>query len=174
MRSDEMALTRDFKETVQARASRDPAFRQALLREAVAAMLAGDLATGKAVLRDYINATIGFEELGRATGTPANSLMRMFGPRGNHRRAISSPCSATCKRPADFIWRCGRSRETRSAVRRAMEHIRKRAARQQVVDKIPSMTYCRTTAPARRAGWRIGLEVWREKTKRTREVDLNQ
>ena len=46
-------------------------------------MLAGDLATGKAILRDYINATIGFEALGRATGTPAKSLMRMFGPRGN-------------------------------------------------------------------------------------------
>ena len=78
-----MALTRDFKETVQARASRDPAFRQALLQEAVAAMLEGDLATGKAILRDYINATIGFEALGRATGTPAKSLMRMLGPRGN-------------------------------------------------------------------------------------------
>jgi DNA-binding phage protein len=53
------------------------------LQEAVAAMLAGDLATGKAVLRDYINATIGFEELGRATGTPEKSLIRMFSPRGN-------------------------------------------------------------------------------------------
>jgi DNA-binding phage protein len=78
-----MALTKDFKETVQARAKRDPAFRQALLQEALEAMLEGDLATGKAVLRDYINATIGFEKLGRATGTPPKSLMRMFGPRGN-------------------------------------------------------------------------------------------
>ena len=80
-----MALTRDFKETIQARARRDPAFRQALLQEAVATMLAGDLETGKTVLRDYINATIGFEALGRATGTPPKSLMRMFGPRGNPR-----------------------------------------------------------------------------------------
>jgi hypothetical protein len=46
-------------------------------------MLAGDFKTGKAVLRDCINAAIGFEELGRATGTPPKSLMRMFGPRGN-------------------------------------------------------------------------------------------
>jgi hypothetical protein len=61
-----MALTKDFNETVQARARRDPAFRQALLQEALATMLEGDLETGKAVLRDYINATIGFEELGRA------------------------------------------------------------------------------------------------------------
>jgi hypothetical protein len=78
-----VALTRDFEETVQARVRRDPAFRQALLQEAVTTMLEGDLSTGKAILRDYINATVGFEELGRATGTPAKSLMRMFGPRGN-------------------------------------------------------------------------------------------
>jgi hypothetical protein len=44
---------------------------------------AGDLATGKAVLRDDINATVGFEALGQSTGTPEKSLMRMFGPRGN-------------------------------------------------------------------------------------------
>jgi DNA-binding phage protein len=78
-----MALTKDFKETVQARAQRDPAFAQALVREAVATMLDGDLRAGKAVLRDYINATIGLEALARATGTPEKSLMRMFGPRGN-------------------------------------------------------------------------------------------
>ncbi len=78
-----MPLTRSFKETVQARARRDSAFREALLSEGVEALLAGDVDTGKAVLRDYINATIGFEQLGRATGTPSKSLMRMFGPRGN-------------------------------------------------------------------------------------------
>lgn len=78
-----MALTRSFKETVKARAAADPAFKQALLTEGVSALLEGDLETGKAVLRDYINATIGFESLAVATGTPAKSLMRMFGPRGN-------------------------------------------------------------------------------------------
>ena len=46
-------------------------------------MLAGDMETGKAVLRDYINATISFDRLARETGTPAKSLMRMFGPKGN-------------------------------------------------------------------------------------------
>ena len=82
-----MALTRDFKETVKARAARDPAFRQALLTEAAELLLAGDLDTGKAVLRDYINATVGFEKLARATGTPPKSLMRMLGPKGNPRAA---------------------------------------------------------------------------------------
>ena len=78
-----MALTRNFKELVKARLDRDPKARQALLREAMQSMIEGDLDTGKAVLRDYINATVGFEELGKATGTPPKSLMRMFGPRGN-------------------------------------------------------------------------------------------
>ena len=78
-----MALKRDFKESVRARAQRDPAFREALLREAIETLLAGDVETGKAVLRDYINATIGFEALGEATGTSPKSLMRMFGPVGN-------------------------------------------------------------------------------------------
>lgn len=78
-----MALTRDFKETIQARVARDPAFREALLKEGVECLLAGDVDTGKAVLRDYINATIGFERLGGLTHKSPKSLMRMFGPSGN-------------------------------------------------------------------------------------------
>ncbi len=78
-----MPLTRDFRETVQARAGRDPAFREALLREGVECLLAGDVDAGKIVLRDYINATIGFEELGALTNKQPKSLMRMFGPAGN-------------------------------------------------------------------------------------------
>ncbi|MEX2650522.1 MAG: transcriptional regulator [Alphaproteobacteria bacterium] len=78
-----MALTRKFRDTVQARAKRDKAFRVALFREALQSLVQGDVDTGKSVLRDYINATIGFEGLSAATGTPAKSLMRMFGPRGN-------------------------------------------------------------------------------------------
>jgi hypothetical protein len=46
-------------------------------------MLAGDVETGKAILRDYIKATVGFEKLGEAIGTQPKSLIRMFGPRGN-------------------------------------------------------------------------------------------
>ena len=80
-----MALTRDFKETVKARAERDVVFREALLTEAVELLIAGDLEVGKALLRDYINATVGFEKLAKATGTPSKSLMRMLGPKGNPR-----------------------------------------------------------------------------------------
>ncbi|MCJ2130464.1 DNA-binding protein [Methylobacterium sp. E-045] len=78
-----MNLTRSFKETVKARAERDPAFREALLTEAVDQFLAGELDTGKAVLRDYINATIGFERLAMETGSSSKSLMRMLSPTGN-------------------------------------------------------------------------------------------
>jgi len=78
-----MALTKYFKETIQARAQRDSAFRKALLQEGIECLLAGDVDTGKAVLRDYINATIGFEELSEVFGKSSKSLMRMFGPKGN-------------------------------------------------------------------------------------------
>ena len=80
-----MALTRDFKGTILARAARDPLFRKELIREGIESMLGGDIATAKTILRDYINATVGFIELAEATKIPSKSLMRMLGPRGNPR-----------------------------------------------------------------------------------------
>jgi DNA-binding phage protein len=80
-----MPLTRDFKETIRARVERDPKFRKELLREGLESMLTGDIATAKAILRDYINATVGFAELAEATRIPSKSLMRMLGPTGNPR-----------------------------------------------------------------------------------------
>ena len=78
-----MALTKDFTETVKARAERDVAFRIELLREAIKCLLDGDVQTGKTVLRDYINATVGFQSLGQKVRTPPKSLHRMLSPRGN-------------------------------------------------------------------------------------------
>ena len=78
-----MPLTKDFRETVQARATRDPAFREAMFQEAMQSLLQGDADGGRAALRAYINATLGFERLGAALGRPQKSLMRMFGPNGN-------------------------------------------------------------------------------------------
>ncbi len=80
-----MSLTRSFRETVQSRAKRDRRFRHALLREAAELFLQGDLVAGKGILRDYVNATIGFEALSRQVEIPAKSLMRMLGPSGNPR-----------------------------------------------------------------------------------------
>jgi DNA-binding phage protein len=78
-----MALSRSFKETIKERIDEDPAFRDALLAEGIDALLSGEVDVGKIILRDYINATIGFAKLADATGVPAKSLMRMFGPSGN-------------------------------------------------------------------------------------------
>ena len=78
-----MALTRDFKETILARAQRDGKYREALFTEAINAYLAGDTATGKAILRDLVNATIGFEGLSAEVGKPSKSLHRMLAPHGN-------------------------------------------------------------------------------------------
>ena len=82
-----MALTRNFRDTIQARVRRDPAFHEELLKEGVECLLSGDLDTGKAVLRDYINAAIGFERLASLTNKSPKSLMRMFGPNGNPQAA---------------------------------------------------------------------------------------
>ena len=78
-----MPLTQNFNALVQRHVMVDPVFSAALLREGIDTMLAGDIDTGRAILRDYIKATIGFEKLGEATDTPSKSLIRMFGPRGN-------------------------------------------------------------------------------------------
>ena len=78
-----MPITRKFRETVWARAQGDARFRAAMLSEAINGLLAGDLDTGKAMLRDYVNATITFDGLAKATRIPTKSLQRMLGPRGN-------------------------------------------------------------------------------------------
>ena len=78
-----MPTSRKFSELVQRHVETDRKFAEALLREGIDAMLSGDVDSGKALLRDYIKATVGFEQLAKATGAPAKSLIRMFGPRGN-------------------------------------------------------------------------------------------
>jgi hypothetical protein len=75
-------VTRRFGDLVEQHVAEDPAFGEALLREGIDTMLSGDVDTGKAILRDYIKATIGFDKLGEATGTQPKSLIRI-GPRGN-------------------------------------------------------------------------------------------
>jgi len=62
---------------------RDPAFREAMLREGIEGLLSGEIDLAKEILRDYINATIGFEKLSKKVKIPTKSLMRMFGPSGN-------------------------------------------------------------------------------------------
>ena len=78
-----MPLTREFRQTVQARAERDPLFRKGLLSDAVEGLLAGEVSLGKELLRDFINATVGFPKVAEQTGLHAKTLHQMFGPKGN-------------------------------------------------------------------------------------------
>lgn len=78
-----MALTRDFKKTVVARVERDPAFAKALLDEATGLLVSGEAQAARAILRDLINATLGFEQLASVTDLPSKSLHRMLSPKGN-------------------------------------------------------------------------------------------
>jgi hypothetical protein len=62
-----MALTRDFKKTVAERAQHDPEFAKALLDEAATLFLSDDPETARLMLRDLVNATLGFERLAELT-----------------------------------------------------------------------------------------------------------
>ncbi len=78
-----MALTRDFRERVQARVQADEKFRNGLLRDAIEALLGGENVLGREILRDFINATLGFPTLAAKTGIHVKTLHQMFGPKGN-------------------------------------------------------------------------------------------
>lgn len=78
-----MGLTRDFKQTVAERVKRDRAFAKALLDEAATLFLNGEPDTARLVLRDLVNATVGFEKLAAETAKPAKSLHRMLSKNGN-------------------------------------------------------------------------------------------
>ena len=78
-----MTLTRDFKQTVVERVQRDPAFAKALLDEAATLFLSGEPDSARLILRDLVNATIGFESLAELTHKPSKSLHRMLSPKGN-------------------------------------------------------------------------------------------
>jgi DNA-binding phage protein len=78
-----MALTRNFKQTVVERVRRDPAFARALLDEAATLFLNGEPDTARLILRDLVNATVGFETLAVTTAKPSKSLHRMLSKEGN-------------------------------------------------------------------------------------------
>lgn len=78
-----MTLTRDFKQTIVERVRREPAFASALLDEAASLFLNGEPATARVILRDLVNATVGFEGLASATERPSKSLHRMLSANGN-------------------------------------------------------------------------------------------
>ena len=78
-----MALTRDFKQTVIERVQKDPNFAKALLDEAATLFLNGEPEVARLILRDLVNATVGFEDLASQTSKPSKSLHRMLSKSGN-------------------------------------------------------------------------------------------
>ena len=78
-----MALTRNSRETIIQRVQTDASFAQALLDKAATLFLNGEPETARLILRDLINATIGFEQLATLTAKPSKSLHRMLSPTGN-------------------------------------------------------------------------------------------
>ena len=78
-----MALTRDFRQTIAARVQSEPAYARALLQQAISLLLQGEPHTAKLLLRDLVNASIGFEQLARDIDKPPKSLHRMLSAAGN-------------------------------------------------------------------------------------------
>jgi DNA-binding phage protein len=78
-----MPLTRNFKHTVVERVQREPALARARLDETASLFLNGDPAMARAILRELVNATVGFEGLAAVTERPSKSLHRMLSASGN-------------------------------------------------------------------------------------------
>uniref|UniRef100_UPI004055A983 helix-turn-helix domain-containing transcriptional regulator n=1 Tax=Candidatus Electrothrix sp. TaxID=2170559 RepID=UPI004055A983 len=78
-----MLITREYKATVHERVQREPEFAAALLDEAVTLFLNGESDTARLILRDLVNATVGFEALAHETAKPSKSLHRMLSAKGN-------------------------------------------------------------------------------------------
>jgi len=78
-----MAITRNFRDTVQERVQNDGEFATALLDEAISLFLNDEPDMARLVLRDLVNATVGFEELALEVNKPSKSLHRMLSAKGN-------------------------------------------------------------------------------------------
>ena len=94
-----MPLTREFRETVMARAKADKEFREELIIEASNALLDGDIDTGKSLIKDYLNATEAFAAVANRLQKDEKSIRRMLGPGGNPTMknfiGILKACSST-------------------------------------------------------------------------------
>ena len=78
-----MSITRDYRETINERVQSDSEFAIALLDEAVTLFLNGEPGTARLILKDLVNATVGFETLAKETDKPSKSLHRMLSAKGN-------------------------------------------------------------------------------------------
>ena len=82
-KGEKMVITREYKTTINERVQREPEFAAALLDEAISLFLNGEPDTARLILRDLVNATVGFETLANETTKPSKSLHRMLSAKGN-------------------------------------------------------------------------------------------
>jgi len=68
---------------MKAMVDRNPEMATEMLEDALNALLSGNLEEGRLLLRQYINATIGFKELAQRTGKQDKNLMRSLSEAGN-------------------------------------------------------------------------------------------
>ncbi len=97
-----MPVTRAFRITMMERAARDARFRQHLSIEAINQLLTGDLAAGKAMLRDDVNATISFDRLARKLKNPARPCTGCSARKATRPRRISSESSKRSRRMSAY------------------------------------------------------------------------
>ncbi len=75
--------TTPLKDSLKAMVERKPELANEMLEDAINSLLAGDVDDGRLLLRQYINATIGFKELAHRTGKADKNLMQMLSVSGN-------------------------------------------------------------------------------------------
>jgi DNA-binding phage protein len=79
----DMALTRDYQETVVARIRSDRKFARLFYFGAIEMLLEGQTAEALSRLRDLVHAEITFKELARQTGLGEKTLHRILNRNGN-------------------------------------------------------------------------------------------
>lgn len=85
-----------YKDSLKAMVEKNPYMAAEMLEDAINALLAGELDEGRLLLRQYVNATIGFPELARRTGKADKNLMRTLGPTGSPTAANLFDILQTC------------------------------------------------------------------------------
>lgn len=78
-----MQLTEDFKTVLFQRMDREPGFREALLDEIVACLNQDDWVVGKLMLGDFVEGTLGINQLGKLTHRSPASLTQILDPEIN-------------------------------------------------------------------------------------------
>lgn len=97
-----MVLTRDYKETINERAEKDPKYALSLMNEAISAFLSGEPETARVILRELVNSTIGFEILAEQLDKPSKSIHRMLSPKGNPTMDNLTSILVALQRKLDF------------------------------------------------------------------------